>query len=376
LGAPKSVELFPFVHFPHNYNYVSRSAMYGFVNKHFKLGLEEPVVEEDYPRLAREELTVWDAAHPKPEGGDAFEKKLTRYLFDDAQKQLAALQPKDSASLAKWREVAGGGIGAILGRGLPAAKDLEFERTEETDLGDHFRFAGLLRNKPRGEEVPMAFLHPKKWNKRVVLVIAERGKAALFADDSQKQMKELLDGGISIAGIDLFQQGEFLSEPRPVGNRRVENTREFAGYTYGYNHALVAQRAHDILSAIAFMQNHEEDKPESIDIVALDDASPAAILALSQAGGAIRKAAIDTHGFRFGKVADYLDAKFLPGGAKYGDVPGILSLAAPTSLLLAGESAESAALVKAAYAAAGPENGLKVIGDKADRKELYDWLMK
>lgn len=39
-------------HFKHNYNYVPGAAMYGWVNKHFQLGLPEPIVEEDYPRLS------------------------------------------------------------------------------------------------------------------------------------------------------------------------------------------------------------------------------------------------------------------------------------------------------------------------------------
>jgi len=37
LGAPKNVELFANTHFQHNYNYVSRAAFFGFINKHFKL---------------------------------------------------------------------------------------------------------------------------------------------------------------------------------------------------------------------------------------------------------------------------------------------------------------------------------------------------
>src|SRR6266567_982704 len=48
LGAAKNVELFANTHFQHNYNYVSRACFFGFLNKHFKLGLEEPVVEEDF----------------------------------------------------------------------------------------------------------------------------------------------------------------------------------------------------------------------------------------------------------------------------------------------------------------------------------------
>ena len=56
-----------------------------------------------------------------------------------------------------------------------------------------------------------------------------------------------------------------------------------------------------------------------------------------------------------------------PGGAKYGDLPGIMALIAPAKLWVAGEAGDSPALIRAAYASAqrpnlvtfysGPANG-------------------
>jgi len=48
-------------------------------------------------------------------------------------------------------------------------------------------------------------------------------------------------------------------------------------------------------------------------------------------------AAIDTGAFRFAKLLDYRDPEFLPGGAKYFDIPGLIALGAPHRLWLAGE---------------------------------------
>ncbi len=380
LAAPKNVELFANTHFGHNYNQVSRAAFYSFLNKHFKLGLEEPVVEEDFHRLGREELTVWNVQHPQPPGGVDFERRLARHWHEDAQQQLAALTPKDAASLAEWKKITGGGIAAILGHGPPAAGDVEFEKTEKTDLGDHFRFAGLLRDKTHGAELPMAFLHPKKWNKQVVLWLSEQGKAAIFAGEGEPspEAKRLLDAGCSVAGIDLFLQGEFLAAGDAAAkNRRVGNNREFAGYTYGYNHALLAQRAHDVLTALTFIK-HDDQNAEGVSLVALDGAGPIAAVAASQCTGLnVKKIAIDTHGFRFVSVGDFLDANFLPGGAKYGDLPGFLALATESNLWLAGETAESAALVKAAQSAAGKPDGATFHGDKPDAKgAAIEWLVK
>jgi hypothetical protein len=380
LGASKNVELFAFTHFPHNYNYVSRASFYGFLNRHFKLGLEEPVVEEDYQRLTREELTVWDVAHPRPEGGAEFERKLCRYLHEEAQRQLAAIQPKDTASLTKWREVAGGAAEVILGRGLPTASDLEFEKSHETDGGSYTRFAGALRNKPRGEELPLVSLHPKNWNGRAVIWLGEQGKSALFADDGSPgaDAKRLLDAGILIVGVDLLFQGEFLSQEAPMErNRTVKNTREFAGYTYGYNYSLLAQRAHDVLSVVSFVRHHPHT-PKSVELIALDGAAPIAAVALAQCGGAVDRAALDTRGFRFGKLTDYLDVNFLPGGAKYGDLPGFLALAAPTKLWVAGETTESAALAKMAYVASGVGSGVNFADAKSENtaSRALEWILK
>src|SRR6266496_4418384 len=89
LGAPNNVTLHRGEHFPHNYNAVSRGAFYGWLNRHFNLGFKEPVLERDYQPLAREQLTVWDAAHPAPKADDAdFERQLLRWFHEDAQQQL------------------------------------------------------------------------------------------------------------------------------------------------------------------------------------------------------------------------------------------------------------------------------------------------
>lgn len=359
LGAEKNVQLAANTHFNHNYNYVSRCAFYAFLNKHLKLGLEEPVVEEDYQRLTREEMTVWDAAHPKPESGPEFETRLCRELALATDKQLQAIAPRDQETLAKWREVVGGAIETIAGGRIPPKSAIEFERKESHERESYYIVVGLLRNKADGSELPIVTLHPNSSSGRAVICLSERGKSALFGDDGlpAREAKALLDAGILVVGVDLLGQGEFCTDEAQVTkNRVVQNKREFAGYTYGYNRSLVTQRAQDVLTVVAFARNHEQ-LPTSVELMATDGTAPAAVLALAQAGGAVDRAAIHTGGFRFAKLSDYLDASFLPGGAKYGDLPGMLALVAPAKLWLSGESSE-ARLVKEAYRAAGASAAL------------------
>lgn len=117
----------------------------------------------------------------------------------------------------------------------------------------------------------------------------------------------------------------------------VKNTREFAGYTHGYNHALFAQRTHDVLSIVTFLRHAKvssHTNPKSICIAGWGQTGPIVIAARALAGEAIDRAAADEGGFRFGKVLDYRDPMFLPGGAKYLDLPGMISLNAPHPLWL------------------------------------------
>jgi hypothetical protein len=139
----------------------------------------------------------------------------------------------------------------------------------------------------------------------------------------------------------------------------------------------LAQRVHDVLAALVFIKN-DDQQAEGVSVVALDGTAPIAAVAASQIDGlGVKKLAIDTRAFRFIKVSDYLDANFLPGGSKYGDVPGFLSLAAGTPMWLAGESAESAALVQKAQAAAGKPDGVTFHGNKPEAKAAaMAWLLK
>ena len=67
---------------------------------------------------------------------------------------------------------------------------------------------------------------------------------------------------------------------------------------------------------------------------------------------------INTAGFRLGSVLDLRDPNFLPGGAKYGDVPGLLALGAPGRTWVAGETEPALAFAQAQYQAANAEKNL------------------
>lgn len=324
-GKKDNVLLVRGEHFPHNYNAVTRSAFYTFINKHFKLGFPSPVIEQDYEPLTKEQLTVWDDKHPAPKAGDPeFERKLLKWFTEDAGKQLAAA---DSQVLRQGLEV-------VIGRTYDKAGDVEWTLADKQDKGDHLEMTGTLSNKTYGEELNVTWHYPKQWNNRVVIWLDDSGRSGIASDD----VKKLVAGGSAVVGVDLlFQGGEPVKQTRVVAN-----PREFAGYTHGYNHALFAQRVHDVLSIVTFLRNTKvgnHPNPKTVCLAAFGaQTGPIAVAARAIAGEAVDRAAADTHGFRFGKVLDYRDPMFLPGGAKYRDLPGFIALNGEHALWLQGEA--------------------------------------
>jgi hypothetical protein len=66
---------------------------------------------------------------------------------------------------------------------------------------------------------------------------------------------------------------------------------------------------------------------------------------------------------------------FLPGGAKYGDVPALLALGAPNALWVGGEKADALQLTAAAFRAAGDEKKL-TISEGKDTEAAIQFLLK
>src|SRR5262249_11855541 len=213
------------------------------------------------------------------------------------------------------------------------------------------------------EELPAVFCYPKQWNGTTVLWLSGRGKSALWAADGSLNgdVQKLLDAGATVLSADLFQQGEFREGGAPFTKTgRGHNPREAAAYSVGYNHTVFAQRAQDVLTLVQFIKAHERPS-KRLHVVAVEGAGPWVAAARAVSGGAIDAAAIDTAGFRFGQVLNLHDPNFLPGGAKYGDLPGMLALAAPGKVWVAGEKAEGLPLAKAQYQAANATANLVVL---------------
>ena len=376
LGAPDNVMLKRGEHFPHNYNAVSRSAFYGALNRHFDLGQKEPVIERDYQRLGREELTVWDDRHPAPRAADQdFERMLLSWLSRDAAEQIERWHSSPN----EYRTKVAGAVEVMVGRNMEQTGDTEWDMKHKQDHDSYIEMSGLLRNKAHGEELPVVFLHPKQWNRQTVIWADDSGKSSLFTADGspRTEVQKLLKAGATVMGVDLLYQGEFAADGQPLKQTpRVKNPREAAAFTFGYNSAICAQRTHDLMTVISYMRGNER-KSERIDLVGFGEAVPSVVLARLMAGETLAHTAIDTGGFRFGKVLEIHSPQFLPGGAKYDDVPGLLLAGGTQPLWLAGEPEAGAAFVRSGFQRENAQGRLTVASSPSNnrRAAAVDWLL-
>jgi dienelactone hydrolase len=383
LGAEGNVMLAALLQFKHNYNYPSRAAMYQWFNTHLKLGAATPVVEEDFEPLSRAEMSVWDDRHPRPKGGEDYERSLLRWITEDSEKQLQQLTPKDPPSLAEFRRIVGGAFEVLIGRTVPEPQQVHCASVGQAQLGKWRAETLLVRYLPDGEELPAIRLHSEKWNGRVVVWIDKIGKQGIFDDKGnlREPVQRILQSGASVVAVDLFGQGEFTADGKPMLRNRLNASEKdikthYAGYTYGYNYPLFSQRVHDILTVMAAVQK-SGSKPQDIYIVGLGGAGHWVAAACAVAGSSIGGAAIDTAGFRFAGLTAIDDADFLPGSVKYGDLPAMIALSAPTPIWLVGEK-EVPALVQAAYKSCGRPEAVRLYVGPAEETErsAVDWLLR
>lgn len=381
LGAKDRVLCREMLHFPHNYNYESRMTMYRWFNKYLQLGLSDAEIDEtDYEPLTKKEYSVWNSAHPQPAGGEQHERSLTKFMADDSDEQIKAMLPRNAVQLAKYKHVVGGAWKSIIGRELPAYDDIQRTKVDKQKQAGFLLFEDKLRLTTKGEEFPVVSLFPTtaKWNGDVVIWVHGLGKNSLFTEngDLHSGAQQLLDGGASVVAADLFAQGEFLAGDVPLKQQStVKNTRQAAAYTFCYNNTVFARRVHDLLTLISWVRN-DDHGPKRVSVLAIEGAGAIAAAARVIAGEAITKLAVDTKGFRFSKLDDYLDPNFLPGAVKYGDTIGLLSLSAPHPLWVAGEQGKIPSPVYMAYTAARKRDNVDSWPLQTAVEPAVKWLLR
>jgi dienelactone hydrolase len=361
--------------FPHNYNQPSREVMYNFFNKHLKFGVKGTITEKPFTPVPPKELSVYDAQHPQPKDA-ANAETLKKTLTAAQEKQLQALLPKDTASLAKFQKIEHAALRAMISDQLPAAEGVDERRVKTGLRKDGTATIGyVLTRKGQGEVVKALRIFGKKSNGRDEVVWVHPDGIASLGENGKLHpaAAAILDKGASILAIDAFRIGA-AAKDRPTTSMKV-GSLTYAGYFYGYNRALVADRVHDLLTAVAFAKGQKNIK--SVHLVGFESAGPWVVLARGLCGDAVERTAADLNGFRFENVKDFDDEMMLPGALKYGGLLTLAATIAPHELYLHNtKGTGSAEFLQAAYQAAGQAKQLERHDEKSDPAAVAAWLLR
>lgn len=308
--------------FGHNYNVVGRTAMYGWMNRHFALGLPTPVLERDFSRLGQEQLTVWDHDHPTPAGGLDFERRLLREFRDLVAIEIDRLVAAGDAG--RYRHVVGTGWQVVLG--LTAAA---IQPAAETPEGD-----GVWR---------LASPSDRTWIvKRVPAVpAATAGKAAVTITCTPPNGAPPARYALALAGQSWDQEGAWGSaDVQPL----VANPRLAAPYTYCYNLPLAARRARQLAATLAWLQTRHPGAQVEVlgrgEAAGLAAAGVFCAVCAEPGRSAGLRLAIDPAGFRFASAESIRAAHFLPGSARFLDLPGLVGCLPVATTLSGADTAD------------------------------------
>jgi len=361
-----------FPQFEHNYNQVSRELMYNWFNKHLQLGQLEPVVEKPFEPVPPRELSVYDDQHPRPK--DATDANgLRKHLTEASEKQLEHISPKYSANLKEFKNLVGNALSVMIHSKLTQPSDVESRgggKGDEEQIGDVRLTRFRVGRKGMDEEIPAIMLIPKNSDDRVVIWIHPKGKSSLFEHGKLvPAARWILDNRAVILSPDLFLTGEFHAAKTPAVNDN------FAGYTFGYNKPLLANRVCDILRMVGL--SREPPISHKFYLISFAQAGPWVLLARGLCGDAVTRTAIDANQFDFDQVKTTSDEMVLPGALKYGGMASFAAICAPGELYLHNvRTSPRTDWIKDAYQAAGATDKLKLQTEKAPDEKVIEWLLR
>jgi len=316
-GAETNVAGKSWVKFPHNFGKPSREFMYTWFRTHL-MGNSEPVHEPTFTPTPVDELRVFNAKHPRP--ADEVGAKLLRPELTRQANAAIKTAPDANATLrSALRTMVNS---PRLGEGLISVED--FRSVDKDGFTEH---AALLGRRGTGEAVPTVGWIPKDYDRETAAIwLHPMGATSLTAGF----------GKPNPAVLSLLKANRAVLTPDVLGCGALTPTvpfavnKNYAGFTFGYNRSLAAQRIHDVLTCLGNLLFNA--KVKHVDLIGFGELGPIAILAAALAGKAIRRTAADANKFRFENVTTMDDAMMMPGMLKYGGLPAFAALASNLKL--------------------------------------------
>jgi dienelactone hydrolase len=372
-GAEDRVLAKTYKQFKHNYNQVSRELMYNWFNKHLKLGRPEPVTEKPFRPIPPKQLSVYDDEHPVPKDATDI-KGLRRVMTEHSERQLAALMPRDKKTLGEFRHVIGTALRVMVNDRLPDAAEVEERAAKKPATVDGITWGGeIVSRKGEGEQVSLTTIQGPESDGTVVVLVHPESAGLGRPGEPAPVVRELLKQKATVLSVQPLLSGPDDATEQPI--TKPHKSTGYGGHTYGYNRSLLANRVHDILTAVAYARGPM--KAKRVHLIGLERAGPWVVLARALCGAAVQRTAADLNGFRFESITKGQDEMMLPGALKYGGLPALAALCAPHELYLhntRGTGTEQ--WLQAAYGTSGAADRVQRHAGRQSAEAVARWLLR
>jgi hypothetical protein len=344
----------------HNYNQPSREAVYGWFS-HWFLGKAEttPIKERGNAVAPINDLLVF-FGRPRPEN-ELNESQLTENLIETRKKQLDEAQPRDAASLERFREQFGEAFKYSLMAEYPKWGEMAIEHLGVKNAPGVVSERLIISRRERGDRVETVLWKPPKPKPKPVNAFV-----LVVEPASNDLIMRLVKADYTVLSLKLF----------PGGRQIPEKVKFFTTY----NRTDEANRVQDILTAIALLKHTlmayigNEGQKTSLSVVAQGNAGLLALLARGLAP-AIDRMVIDAAQFDSSSDEAFIKSMPIPGVRRAGDFTTAVTVAPLTPLLIhnAGNKFK-AEKIEAVYNAFGKAENFKSQSAKLSDAELVTWL--
>ena len=333
----------------HNYNQPSREAVYGWF-AHWFLGRAEttPIRERGNVVATINDLLVF-FGRPRPEN-ELNEAQLTESLIEARKRQLDEAQPRDSASLDRFREQFGESFRYSLMAEFSDPNSLIVTEEKATNLKGRTIRNIIISRRGKSDRVSIGWYEPpaKEPAAQLLLLIAP--------DDAATETTNLIES-LNKAG-----HGVMLVRCFPGGRQIPEKVKFFTTY----NRTDTANRAQDILTAIAYLKR----QTARVSVIGLGEAGLWALLARGIAP-AIDRMVIDAAQFDSSSDEAFTKSMAVPGIRRAGDFTTAVTIAPLTPLLIHNTGNKfNTEKIEAVYKAFGKSGNFKSQSARLSDSEL------
>ena len=359
-GAAENARCTSLLQFPHNYNYVTRSWMYRWMNRHLNLDAAADFEETDLPRFSDDSLAV----HRKPPQdrlhGIEHMQAVCRWFDENDGIEDADEDAFAEILRAAWRLLTEAEIETRVVRQNPLVTAHERCRQIDftIDCEPAFMTLPVRVFVPTGPADRPSKLPPLLWLTDAGRMTHPNGSDRSEGDDVHHESRaaktfaeatsftQAIELGREVWTVDLLHQGSRRIAGVPPGEQPImDDDHGFAGYTFGYNPSLSARRVTQVRELIRIMIGDRALLPNDVrptaatvvDVIADGDVEAVAMMAAAKVAmedqaaakvppsDAIRSIWIAGR-FHFEDLDSYRQAAFVPGALKYRGMKGLKHL--------------------------------------------------